>query len=79
MRELTEAEEIAIGDAIGEELHFCGDELAIELGIPSREEREWTDEEIDIIWAELEERMRSSLIARTLSPDSDPSRPPALG
>ena len=34
---------------MGNTLHFQGDEIAVELGIPSRAERDWTDEEIEIM------------------------------
>jgi hypothetical protein len=68
---LTDEQEIAIGEALGEELHFCGDEIAIELGIALREERDWLLKRSTL--SELEDRKRQGLIAKLPNPDADPA------
>ena len=46
---LTEEQEQILIKDLGDTLHFEGDKIAVEIGIPSRAERDWTDEEIEII------------------------------
>ena len=65
--QLTPEQETAVAEELGNVMHFEGDDVAIELGIPSRIERDWTDEEIDRIWAAIEERYRDGVIANLLS------------
>ena len=38
-----------------------GDEIAISFGIPPRWARDWTDEEIETVWAEVERRWKPFL------------------
>ena len=45
---LTPEQEQIVGDDLGDVLHHDGYNVAVELGIPSRAERDWTDEEIEI-------------------------------
>lgn len=78
MPELTPEQEAFIAEELGNELAVAGDDIAEYLGIPPMSEREWTDEESSRVWAELEERMRPSLIAKLLDPDWNPAAEPAL-
>ena len=55
---LTEEQEAFVEEELGNALDFGGDDIAAELGIPSRAERDWTDEEIETIWAEIERRWK---------------------
>ena len=38
---------------------FSADDIAADLGIPSREVRDWTDEKIDLIWDVYVEQHRA--------------------
>jgi len=55
---LTPEQEVQVGDDLGDVLHFEGDDIAVSLGIPSRDERDWTNDEIERVWAEIERRWR---------------------
>jgi hypothetical protein len=67
--QLTPEQEVALGDELGDVMHFEGDDIAVELGIPPRDVRAWTDEEIDRIWAEIEQRFRAHIVTSLLEAD----------
>lgn len=67
---LTPEQKTAVSDELGDVLHFEGDDIAVEIGIPSRVERDWTAEEADRVWAEVERRCRAGIITSLLQADA---------
>jgi hypothetical protein len=77
---LTPEQEARIDEMIAEDAgaSFSADDIAAELGIPPQSDRQWTDDEIDRIWAEYETGRRQWFTAQLLYPELDLSAALAL-
>lgn len=77
---LTPEQEALIDEMMAEDdgSSFSADDIAAELGLPPQAERQWTDAEIDRIWAEYETGRRQWFTAQLLYPELDLSDALAL-
>lgn len=65
--DLTEDERERVEAKLAEILHDEKDEIAVSLGLPTQDVREWTDEEAARIIAECDLQWRDGVIAHIIS------------
>ncbi|WP_457298666.1 hypothetical protein [Phyllobacterium sp. P5_D12] len=73
-RQMTPDEEERLMEHVVEYFHFCQCEVAAELGIKPQPDGDWSEEDADAIFAEIERTQRRSSLLFDLStplPDND--------
>ena len=64
---LTPEQEAAVEARLAEILHDEKDEIALSLGLPTQDVREWTDDEVKLIIAECDRQWRDGVIEHLMS------------